>query len=84
MRMHELVPGLAGERPNTLLSCTCTGFCMNAALTITDAIGDAKFPNCRAGTITAAWYDDCCIARSPPDPYLQASQTLTVRDQHLK
>lgn len=54
MRMHNLVPGLAGKRPETLLLCTSTGFCVTAALSTTNVIGDAKLPKCRAGSITAA------------------------------
>jgi len=75
MRVHELVPGFAGKRPETLLSCTSTGFCMDGTLTRTNATGDAKCPKCRAGTITAAWYNDCCIVRFLSDPDLQAIPT---------
>jgi len=57
MRVHELVPGFAGKRPETLLSCTSTGFCMDGTLTRTNATGvqnAEQAPSLLHGTMTAA------------------------------
>jgi len=55
--VHELVPGFAGKRPETLLSCTSTGFCMDGTLTRTNATGvqnAEQAPSLLHGTMTAA------------------------------